>query len=176
MGQRAVELPSLCSMGSKYVEPKKACLAWLIMYRAIWTQKKAKQLGIGDGKCARCGLKEEDIHIFLQCKSIAPWIASINKYVFSGGRGWLSWKHLLIGESIGCSNESWMMIRTKILWFLWIERLAMIFQESIWNVCSLQHYLVNARERFYTKRHKYLSIWIQTLQKRIEMKLISSPT
>ncbi|MCO5572277.1 hypothetical protein L7F22_026030 [Adiantum nelumboides] len=71
----------------KYVEPKKACLTWLVMYRAIWTQKKAKHLlGKGDGKCGRCGLEEDDIHIFLQCKAIAPWIASINRYVVSNGR------------------------------------------------------------------------------------------
>ena len=55
----------LSALWSKSVEPKKACLAWLVMYRAIWTQKKAMQYGIGDGKCARCGLEEDDIHIFL---------------------------------------------------------------------------------------------------------------
>ncbi|MCO5581007.1 hypothetical protein L7F22_034883 [Adiantum nelumboides] len=84
----------------KYVEPKKACLTWLVMYRAIWTQKKAKHLlGKGDGKCGRCGLEEDDIHIFLQCKAIAPWIASINRYVVSSGRARLPSVNVTQAES-----------------------------------------------------------------------------
>ena len=81
-------------------------------------QKKAKQLGIGDGKCARCGLEEDDIHIFLQCNSIAHLLAKINRYVASGGRGIVSWRQFLLGESIKCSNELWTTIRVEILWFL----------------------------------------------------------
>ena len=87
------------------MEPKKACLTWLIMYRAIWTQKKALQFGIRDGKCARCGLEKDDIHIFLQCNSIAHLIAKVNRYVASGGRGIVSWKQLLLGESIEFPKE-----------------------------------------------------------------------
>ena len=82
----------LSALWSNFVEPKKAFPALLIMYRAISTQTKAKHMGIGDGKCDRCGLEEDDIHIFLQCKASAPWIAKINRCVANGGRGMLSWK------------------------------------------------------------------------------------
>ena len=149
------------------MEPKKACLTWLIMYRAIWTQKKAFQFGIGNGKCARCGLEEDDIHIFLQCNSIVHLIAKINGYIACGGRGSISWKQLLLGETIGCSIELWTIIRTKILWFLWIERLSAIFQGATRNSSSLQQCLVAVGERYYSKKHNLLSSRIETLQRKI---------
>ena len=48
--------------------------------------------------------------VWRKMKSTAPWIAKINSYVASGGRGMLSWKRLLLGESIGCTNELWTII------------------------------------------------------------------
>ena len=52
-----------------FVKPKKACLTWLIMFRALWTQKKALQIGKGDGKCAKCGrhphIPTMQVYIFL---------------------------------------------------------------------------------------------------------------
>ena len=47
------------------VKPKKSFLAWLIMFRALWTQKKALQIGKGDEKWAKFGEEEDDIHKFL---------------------------------------------------------------------------------------------------------------
>ena len=66
--QWSYHLSTLCG----YIEPKKSCLAWFIMYIAIWTQMKARHIGKGDGKCARCGQEEGNIHILLQCKAIFP--------------------------------------------------------------------------------------------------------
>ena len=154
----------LYALWSKYVEPKKACLAWLIMYRAIWTQKKALQFGIGNGKCARCGLEEDDIHIFLQCNSIAHLLAKIKGFIASGGKGSFSWKQLLLGETIECSIELWTVIKTKILWFFWIERLSAIFQGATRNSSSLQQCLVAVGERYYSKKHNLLSSRIDLLQ------------
>ena len=54
------------------MEPKKACLTWLIMYKVIWSQMKVLLMGKVDGKRARCRKEEDDMHIFMLCKSTSP--------------------------------------------------------------------------------------------------------
>ena len=64
----------LQALWQRNIEPKKATLAWLIAFRAIWTNQKALKINNGNGLCTRCNLEEDDIHIFFRCAKIAPTI------------------------------------------------------------------------------------------------------
>lgn len=122
------------------------------MYKAIWTQKKALILGKGNGTCARCHNEEDDAHIFFLCPNIEPMVKKLNEYVANWGKTSLSWRHLLIGESIGCSTELWRVLRTEILWFFWIERLAIMYNGSTENAGTLKSYLITVGERCYLRK------------------------
>ena len=76
----------LQSLWSKNIEPKKSCLAWLITYRAVWTNKKALKVNKGNGLCQRCKTEEDDIHIFFQCECIVPALDCVKKLIQSEGR------------------------------------------------------------------------------------------
>ena len=97
-------------------------------------------------------------------------LAKINGYVASSGRGIVSWKQLLLGETIACSNEVWTIIRTEVLWFLWIERLSAIYQGATRNTSSLKQCLVSVGERYYSKKHNLLSSRIEILQQKVALK------
>ena len=71
----------LQSLWSKYIEPKKSCLAWLIAFRAIWTNKKALKFHKGNGLCQSCNKVEDDIHIFFQCECVVPSLDRIKKLI-----------------------------------------------------------------------------------------------
>ena len=51
----------------------------------------------------------------------------IKKLIESEGRAVWSTKSLLIGDSVGCSNGLWTVLRVEILWWLWLARLEAIF-------------------------------------------------
>lgn len=107
---------------------------------------------MGNGTCARCHKEEDDVHIFLLCTTIEPLIRRLSEYVASWGKTSLSWKHLLIGDSIGCSSELSTIFRIEILWFFWIERLTTVYNGSTRNTGTLKSYLITAGERFCSRK------------------------
>ena len=133
------------------VEPKKSSLTWLFIYRAIWTQKRSLRISKGDGKCARCKEEEDDLHIFFLCPKIGSFIQRFGDLVKSEGRVDWTYKSLLIGDSIGCSNELWTPLRTEILWSLWLYRLDVIFGGLRQNFFVLKEALMKTEENYFTR-------------------------
>ena len=153
----------LQSLWNPFIEPKKACLTWLITYRAIWTNKKALKIHKGNGQCVRCSQEEDDLHIFFFCTDISPVIHRIQQWIQSEGRAQWTFRSLLIGESIGCSSGLWAMLRVEILWWLWLKRLNAMYGNLYQDFNNLKESLIKVGEEYYIRTLERLEKNIESL-------------
>ena len=72
----------------------------------------------------------------------------VKKLIQSEGRVPWSYKMVLIGELLGCSNGLWTMIRVEILWWLWLARLDAIYGGLSEDFGVLKDKLIKAREGY----------------------------
>ena len=93
---------------------------------------------------------EDDIHIFFQCEGIVPALDRIKKIIESEGRASWSAKSLLIGDSVGCSNGLWTVLRVEILWWLWLARLDAIYGGLKEDFGKLKEKMIKAGEEYFS--------------------------
>lgn len=123
---------------SKSILPKLSTHLWLILHKGLWTGERALKAGIGDGICKRCRHKRESIHhLFMGYPHSKQVLSLLNKILIRGGREEVTWKQLLLGDSIGVSSELWNSIRSCFLWHTWLQRNAVVFQSESLNFFEL---------------------------------------
>lgn len=159
----------LNNLWSPHIDPKKSCLAWLLAYRALWTQVKAAKFNVASSQCSRCGLPEDDLHIFLHCPYISQSLKTLQHIVSSWGKS-LNWKQILLGEAIGCSDTLWNIIRTEYLWHSWILRLAASFNNPELTGPPLTACLITACRSFWYKRMPQLYNYEKKLENKLRLK------
>ena len=104
---------------------------------------------------------EDDIHIFFQCEDIVPALDRFKKLIESEGRATWTAKSLLIGDSVGCSNGLWTVLRVEILWWLWLARLEAIYGGLKEDFGKLKEKIIKARE-------DYFSVSLKKIEERTE--------
>ena len=110
------------------ISPKMSVHLWLILHQALWTGSRALKAKVGDGRCPRCRRSEEDIfHLFMDCPHNTLVLGMLNRILRTWKNKEVSWKQLLLGDSIGCSTGLWNTIRACFLWHMWIQRNAKVF-------------------------------------------------
>ena len=92
---------------------------------------------------------EDDIHIFFQCEWIVLALDRIKKLIESEGRASWPAKSLLIGDSVGCSNGLWTVLRVEILWWLWLARLEAIYGGLKEDFGKLKEKIIKAGEEYF---------------------------
>ena len=130
-----------------------------IKWRTTYT--KALKAHKGNGLCQRCNKVEDDIHIFFQCEDLVPALDRFKKLIESEGRATWTAKSLLIGESVGCSNGLWTVLRVEILWWLWLARLEAIYGGIKEDFGKLKEKIIKARE-------EYFSVTLVEIEERIK--------
>ena len=63
----------------------------------------------------------------------------------------LHWRNLLLGEEGYCTSECLTMVRTTILWEIWLLRLKAIYESPTRMVTCVTHILYMACDRYYRK-------------------------
>lgn len=111
-----------------FIPIKKSFLMCLTVHKALWTNERARKLGMGNGLCMRCRKDAESIaHLFINCEANKHSLIFLHACIKPIHPSTVSWKEILLGLSIGCSSGLWNAIRSVYVWNVWISRNKMIF-------------------------------------------------
>lgn len=133
-------------------EAKQATLQWLILHKAIWTGRKAKERGKSTGCCKRCHHADEDIyHIFYNCPDNRKYFAVLQACCGQLHPRPFTWKEIMIGECHYLDIQTWNKFRSIVLFAIWRERNEALFnnkKSSLVPEClyQLKHEASSARK------------------------------
>ena len=110
---------------------KHTSLLWLLIHRAIWTGKRALQIGKGNGMCKRCHSSIEDVeHLFFFCPFNVKYIDLMHACFKSVHPNPFSIQEILLGICINLDPPFWHIIRSTLIFHIWKERNAYVFAEG----------------------------------------------
>ena len=136
------------------VEPKKACLAWLIAHKALWTKCKAARYNIDSEACTRCGLPEDEAHIFIQCPQAAESYKTLHNCNTAMGERHQLETPLYWGKTLAAQTVYGVLSGQSFLWHAWLLRLADTFNNQDLVGTPFGSSLIVACKRYWKKQTK----------------------
>lgn len=111
---------------------KHATILWKILNIAIWTGRKAKERGKGDGRCMRCHHPDKDLlHLFYECKFNTKYLQLLQNCCGNQLSTPLTWKEILPGECRGLDVMYWNKIKSLVLYAIWKDRNSAVYAKSL---------------------------------------------